>query len=794
MNKCAHCHLPSNDAIIENNLTFCCKGCQSVYHLLKDNGLDSFYDKLGNKTISAPIAELDNVERFDSSAFAKKYLKPLPNGLCEISLVISGIHCAACIWLNEKILTKADGVVDALINFTNHKAKVVFDPTKIKPSEIVLRIRSIGYDAKPYDFYAQDESASNARKELYFRMIVGVFASMNIMWVAIALYFGYFGFIEQSHKNVLHFAEFMLATLTITYSGWPFYKSAYYAAKNGYVTMDTLVASGATLTYLYSCCAAVTEYGEPYFDSVTMILTFVLIGKFLETMSKKKAVDTLDALTALAPVEAIVLRDNIEQNIKLEEVIVGDIVVLKAGDAVPVDGILLKGEANFDESSITGESLPVFKNANSDIKSGAICLDGQVYYKATKTFADSHISVLSKLLEDALAKKPKIETLANRLSRYFSSTILTLGILTLIGWILAGSKPEDALMIAVSVIIIACPCALALATPIACVVGLSVGAKNGVVFKSSKALEALANAKTLFLDKTGTITEGKLEVVEANILDSFNQNIASALLSASKHPVAKSVMKYLNLEQSNLNCSVEEIGGKGLIVKFENGDVAIGGSYAFMQENKIETNAQVQNLSLFYIAINGKLAAYFGLKDSVRADAKEMIKQTKKLGITPIMLTGDNKSVANEVANEVGITNIKAEILPEDKLAEVKKAQEENRVTAFIGDGVNDAPALALADASLAMPNAAEAAVVSADVMLVNPNLMGAYRAFEIAIATNKTIKQNIAISLVYNAITIPLAMSGFVIPLVAAISMSFSSLLVVGNSLRLNRLIKNNS
>lgn len=796
--KCTHCHLSFDESVMiiekegDKNLYFCCKGCQGVYHLLKSENLDSFYEKLGNQTLSpAEIAtkESKELERFDLEGFKKRYIRETKEGFYEISLIIEGIHCSACVWLNEKVLHKSEGVIEATINYSNNKAKVVWEPDRIKLSEIIEKIRSIGYNAYPYDPKLQEERANRIRNDYYSRILVGVFATMNIMWIAIAQYVGYFSGMEQEHKNILNIAEFILATPTLFYSGWIFFRGAYYGLKNRFINMDFLVASGALLAWLYSIYAMVTQKGEVYFDSVTMIITFVLVGKYLEVLSKKQAVDTLDKIVGSMPTEvSVILEDGSKALVSVENIRPKDIIELKPGERVAVDGVLISGSALFDESSLTGESEPIFKEVGDEIISGSICLDSVVRYEATKEAKDSILSQMGELLSDAITKKPKLEQLANTISGYFSVTILAIAVVTFIFWYLKGGSFENALIIAISVIVIACPCALGLATPMATLVGISKSAKEGILFKEASMLETLAKSSILALDKTGTITEGKPSVVSVKIFDGFEPSKALALVDSSNHPISKGVRKYLLNHYENLTPpkieDIKSIEAKGVIAKCE-GVELIGGNRELINSFGIECNFESEN-SLFIFAINNRVVAIFELRDNLRLDIKEAISKIEALGIKVVMLTGDNPKSAKRVANEVGIREFYAKLLPQDKANIIKSWQDDGKNVVMAGDGINDAIALARSNIAIAMGSGADIAIEVSDVVLLEDNPKSLLFAFKIARRSFLAVKQNLALSLVYNLLAIPLAVMGYVNPLVSALSMSLSSLVVVGNSMRI--------
>ncbi len=806
--KCNHCHLSFEEDIMinENDLNFCCKGCQGVYHLLKDDGLDSFYDKLGNKTISPPISiERDDLEKFNSENFLNNYVNETNEGFSQIDLIIEGIHCAACVWLNEKILHDTKGIIQADINFTTNKARIVWDSDKLKLSDIILRIRSIGYNAYAYDSSIADVQATKAKRDYFIRMMVAVVASMNIMMIGVAKYTGFFTGMSDEIKHMIHLGEFFLSTPVLFYSGWVFFKGAYYGLKNRVLNMDFLVSAGATLTYIYSLFILFGAKGESYFDSVAMIITFVLVGKYLEVIGKKSAVDTLDKIKSSLPLEATVIKDGIKKVVALNTISIGDIVQLKAGEKVPVDGKITKGEASFDESTLTGESLPVYKKVGDELFSGTINNDSLLEYEVTKDFKNSTFSSIVTLLEDSLNSKPKIQNTANELSKGFTTAILTLAFFTFIVWYFFGidlgfdyegtNHFEKSFIVGISVIVIACPCALALATPIASLIGISELAKKGLLFKEAKFIESIAKSDTVVFDKTGTLTKGELSVTKMRILDDniHKLNLLYTLLDASSHPISKSVKKallnkYDNLELKNLD-EVKTINSKGLSAKYQNFEgkefTLLGGNIELMRDNDIWYKFDSSN-SVYLFAINKKVVATFELVDEIKDNAKELIDYLKNQKLEVVMLTGDNELVAKKISADLGIDKFYASQTPVTKANYIKKLKQDNKTVIMVGDGLNDSVALGNADVAVAMGNSADVSLSISDIVLLNSSLKSLKEAFELSNRTYKFIKQNLLISLVYNIVTIPFAMAGLVMPLVAALSMSLSSLLVVLNSLRI--------
>ena len=790
---CSHCHLEFNESVLikDGTLFFCCKGCQGIYHLLQDEGLDTFYDKLGDEHLAPPTEQFENSENFDSPAFHERYVNIDNEGFAEVSLIIEGIHCSACVWLNEKALHKMDGVVDVFINHTNNKARIVWDDGVVKLSKIIDMIRAIGYNAFPYDPDIQEAQAEKERKDYYLRIAVAAFAMMNIMTIAVAQYAGFFTGMDQNIKNILNIAEWLLSTPVLFYSGWVFFRGAYYSMKTKTVNMDILVATGASLTYLYSIYITVFELGEAYFDSVAMIITFVLLGKFLEVLSKKSAADTLDVLSKHVPSEVTLLKDGEQVNVSVNDVVVDDVLLLKAGEKAGIDGEIIEGMGSFDESSLSGESEPIYKVVGDHVVSGTTSIDAVVSYRATKDFAHSTLANILTMLERSLAKKPRIEQMANRLSEYFSTAILLLAFGTFVVWWIWPHSFETAFMVGISVIVIACPCALALATPVATMVGLGQGAKQGILFKEAAHLETMAKIDTLVLDKTGTITEGRPQVQEATWYADMDKRAEHttkllALLNASKHPVSLGVSEYLSTETDVLPKldELQQLPAKGMVARCEK-QMLVGGNALLLQEQGLDVKSDSKH-TLFYFAIDNELIAKFELSDRAKKDAKEVITSLQRSGIDIVMLTGDHEGVAARVAQEVGIEHFHAELRPEEKAKMITQIQEDGHRVVMAGDGVNDILALAQAEIGIAMGNGSDIAIDVSDVVLMNDSLTSLEEAFKIGRTTFKLVKQNLAISLVYNAITIPLAMAGYIIPLIAAISMSVSSLLVVGNSMRI--------
>ena len=797
--KCDHCQLEFDESVLikakikENEKYFCCRGCEGVYRLLCSQGLEDFYDKLGDNTLEPINTKEDSLIAFDSKPFFEKYVRQKGES-CEISLIIEKIHCIACVWLNEKILSQKDGIKSVNINYTNNKANITFDPQKIKISEIIYAIRLIGYDAHPYDARLQEQFANKEKRDYYIKLSVGIFCVMNIMWIAVAQYAGYFSGISAQMKNILNFAGFLLSTPVLFFSGFIFWKGAYFALKHKMPNMDLLVVSGASLGYFYSIYESF-KGGETYFESVAMIITFVLIGKFLEVRGKKSAIDSLDSLNAKIPISITRIKEGKREEIAPQLAEVGDILEVKPGERVALDGVLLTKEAVFDESAISGESLPVIKKEGMSVYSLALALNIPFTYQVSKTLQNSLLTSIVNMVEDSLNARPKIQDLANHISRYFTLVILSLATFTFCFWyFFLESSFDKALMVMISVIIISCPCALALATPIASLVGVSLALQKKILFKKASFLETLAKADVLVVDKTGTLTKGKLKVVfEDSKMQKEDFSVLITMLQSNSHPMSIALLEHLKKEnaQSKTLDFLEQLPALGMRGRL--GEcVYLGGSLELLVQNGIKVSEKEQIGSYFYFAKESEILAEFILEDALKEDSKEAILEISKMGITTILLSGDNKKVCEKVAKEVGIKEVYAKQSPLDKAHFIDELHKQNKIVVMVGDGMNDSIALSKADIGIAMGSGIDLAISVSDIVIMDDKMQGVKESFIIGKRTFLAIKENLLLSLLYNALTIPLAMLGFVIPLVAALSMSLSSLLVVGNSLRIKQGVKN--
>lgn len=831
--------------------------------LLKQSGLGGFYDRLGGNTLS-PVEKHSakqansTISRFsylDDEGFLEKHTTKIKNTpkqkgnrqvnnqqdstLLEAHLIIEGIHCAACVWLNEAALQKQQGIISASINYTNNKAKIVFDPRAIKLSAIFSLISSIGYEAHIYDPSTQENLLAKESKSYFTSFVVGVFCTMSIMMVAIAQYAGYFKGMSADMKSVLNLISCLLATPVLFFTGRVFFVGAYYGVKQGYVGMDFLVAFGASLTFAYSVYASFAGVGEPYFESVAMIVLFVFSGKFLEIRARALAGDSLDKLQHILPSAVLVESKGENGEILLlpkdsKELAKDDIVHIREGEMLPCDGVVLT-QGSIDTRSLSGESEPVQKARGDEVLSGSIACES-FCYAVQKTYADSTMSNIIKLLEESLESKPKIQNLANALSKHFSRVVLLIALCGFVFW-WEYADAQKALIIAISVIVISCPCALALATPIASVVGISRGFREGVLFKQARFLETLAKCEVVLFDKTGTLTQGKLSVKKEFDFDTrwdFDKHLLVDFLSHFTHPIALALKDFLECKNLRKNAiaknlkEAKQTSQRGIYGIYEDKASKVrllGGSLEYLQSQGVsidEASKIAQNypqMSIFAYAVEivkiideveaiqshqkdkpsneaksnehinetkstktlPQIHSLYLLQDSLKNGAKELVASLKKAGKKILLISGDRQCVVESIAKELGIESYKGALLPKDKLEIIRS----HKNAVMIGDGLNDILALQSAEVGIAMGAGSAMAIAQGDVVVLDDSLEGVGRAFSIATRTYSRIKQNLAISLVYNALLIPLALCGFVIPLVAALSMSLSSLLVVANSMR---------
>ncbi|WP_269410983.1 heavy metal translocating P-type ATPase [Lentibacillus daqui] len=715
----------------------------------------------------------------------------------KAELDVFGMTCAACSSRIEKVLNKQEGVQFAAVNLTTETASIEYNPGLVDLKALIGKIKNIGYDAKPKAEAA--EKQTHKEKELQHKKTKLIISAVLAAPLVLTMLVHLFGMnLPAIFMNP--WFQFVLATPVQFIIGWQFYVGAYKNLRNGGANMDVLVALGTSAAYFYSLYEALKTIGKPhlYFETSAVLITLILFGKYLEAKAKSQTTNALSSLLNLQAKEARIIRNGEEVMVPVDEVVVGDRLVVKPGEKIPVDGRLVKGKTSVDESMITGESIPIEKDVDASVIGSTINKNGSIEMEATKVGKDTALASIVKVVEEAQGSKAPIQRLADVISGYFVPIVVGIAILTFIIWI-AFVQPgqfEPALVAAIAVLVIACPCALGLATPTSIMVGTGKAAENGILFKGGEHLERTHQLNAIVLDKTGTITKGKPEVTDFTGDEEALQLLASAE-KGSEHPLAEAIVAYATENNIDL-LDVDDftaIPGHGIEAKISGKQIFVG-NRKLMNDQQIDIGANEEKLVAFetngktamLIAINGKYRGIVAVADTIKETAPQAIKELQEQGLEVIMLTGDNERTAQAIAKQVGIDHVIAQVLPEEKADKVKEIQDEDKKVAMVGDGVNDAPALVTADIGIAIGTGTEVAIEAADLTILGGELLLIPKAIKISHATIKNIRQNLFWAFGYNTAGIPVAAIGFLAPWVAGAAMALSSVSVVSNSLRLKR------
>ncbi|MDH0175567.1 heavy metal translocating P-type ATPase [Aeromonas dhakensis] len=799
MSGCFHCGEPvpagSRYALEIKGIVqpMCCPGCQAVAETILECGLASYYEHRtapGTKGELVP-AELAALTHYDLAEVQQDFVTDSATGshkVREIQLTVEGLTCAACAWLIERHLGNLTGLHYINVNTTTHRARIKWDPDRLSLSDILKGFAKIGYRAYPFQTHQQEALYAKEVRSYMFRLALAGLGSMQVMMCAVALYMDLFISVEEEFMVYFKWISLLLSTPIMIYSAQPFYVGAWRSLRQGHLSMDVSVSLALIGAFVASMWATVFNTGEVYYDSITMFVFFLLLGRFLELRARRKASESSSNLARLVPIMATRLDEDGEHEVAAKTLQVGDRVRVLAGATLPADGTILLGQASLNESMLTGEQLPLLKQAGDAVYAGTINTDAPLEIRVSHRIEESRLAQIMRLQDHALDDKPAIAQMADVLSRHFILVLLFIAAGVWTFW--HFHQPEQAFWVTLAVLVATCPCALSLATPTALTSATARLTRAGILLRRGHVLDVLTRANRIVMDKTGTLTTGNISLTSTEALGNFDEArclaIARALEAYSEHPIARAFRSNAADDAVQLAASkVSPVIGHGIEGMIEGRHYRLGSARWLGISDAQE--AQADGL-VIYLADEDRALARFLLTDTLRPDAKALIQAFKEAGLKTTILTGDSSAQADEVARELGVDELVKGVTPDGKLAYLKEHEARGDISIMVGDGINDAPVLAGAHASFAMAGGTDLAKNSADAILLADDLSRLLDARALALRTRKIIKENFAWSIGYNLLVLPLAASGWLPPYVAAAGMSLSSLIVVTNSMRLNR------
>lgn len=793
---CAHCQTPVPETLIDeaSSNQFCCGGCRSVFDVIRACGLDGFYGLIDPASGSLAPAQPTGgkFEEFDDPTFMALHGRNIAGGACDIELYLEGVHCAACVWLIEKLPRLAPGVLEARLEFRRSIVRIVWDPSRVRLSRIAQRLDSLGYPAHPFKGRELRDLRRNENRAYLIRIAIAGAVAGNVMLIAFALYGGMFHGIEAEYLALFRWTSLALTFVALLWPGRVFFEGAIAALRAHSMHMDVPIATGLAAGAAWSAFNTIRGTGEVYFDSIAVLVFLLLVGRWIQLAQQRAGQNAMELMFSLTPRKARLVENDITRDVPLEALVTGQRVEVLAGESVPVDGVVVEGESDLDLSLLTGESKPVSAGAGDDVFAGTTNRGSRLLVQITATGEQTRMGQLMHLVEDSSRRRAPIVQLADRIAGVFVIVVLLLAAATAFLW--WSVSQERAIANAVSLLIITCPCALGLATPLALVASIGRAANRGILIKGGEVIERLNHTGTICLDKTGTLTEGRLAVVEWFGPDEC-KSIAAALEAQSVHPTARAFVEtFTPCEASSFSVREVRAHQSGIVGVVNDRRVAIG-SRRFVEDAgldipiSIHTFAQqcvAKTLSPVFLAMEGSVVACAGLGDPIESDAAASISELRELGWSVQILSGDHQRIVESVgeALDIPLEACHGELTPADKLDLVTTAAANGPVV-MVGDGVNDAAALAAASVGVAMRGGAEVSLSVADVYLAEGGLAPLVDLLRGSRRTFGVIKRNIAVSFLYNAIGISLAAAGLINPLIAAVLMPISSLSVITMSYR---------